>query len=83
MEAKMLEPSDAELTTQRAADILNVSHAFVIQLIDTKQLPHCMVGTQCRIRFADLVHFKRRIDADRRETLGELTEQAQELHMGY
>ncbi len=75
--------SRAELTTQEAADILNVSRPFVIQLIETKQLPHRKVGTHRRILFSDVMDYKRRVDAARLESLRELAEQAQELNMGY
>ena len=76
-------PLHAELTTQEAADILNVSRPFVIQLAETGKLPHRKVGTHRRIRFADLLEYKRTSDADCVQALAELTRQAQELGMGY
>ncbi len=76
-------PTHAELTTQQAADILNVSRPFVIQLIDTNQLPHRMVGTHRRVLFQDVLDFKIRNREARMKILKELTAQAQELDTGY
>ena len=78
-----LVPLQAELTTQQAAEILNVSRPFVIQLIETNQLPHRMVGTHRRVLFKDLMEFKRRNQEARMKTLQELAAQAQEFDMGY
>ena len=76
-------PLHAELTTQEAADILNVSRPFVIQQVEAGKLPHRMVGTHRRILFADLLEYKRKDDAERLKVLAELTREAQELGMGY
>ncbi len=76
-------PINAELSTQEAATLLNVSRPFIIHLIESKQLPCRKIGTHRRILFQDLMLYKKKIDAEREKVLDLLVAEAQELNMGY
>jgi excisionase family DNA binding protein len=76
-------PIHAELTTQEAAEFLNVSRPHVIKLLEKGEIRFHMTGTHRRIKFEDLAEYRQRKENERDEAMRELAEQAQELGMGY
>lgn len=78
-----LVPHGRELTSQQAADILHVSRPHLVKLLDEGDIPHYKVGTHRRVRIEDVLAYRRRRAATRRERLDELTRLSEELEGGY
>jgi excisionase family DNA binding protein len=77
--AVTLVPIEAEVTTQQAAELLNVSRPFVVGMIDKGLLPSRMVGNHRRLPLNEVLAYKTRNRAKRRESLREMAALDQEL----
>ena len=74
-------PVQAELTTQQAADLLNVSRPHLVKLLKDGALPFHMAGTHRRIRARDVLNHKAKIDHQREGTLAAIAALDEELEL--
>lgn len=69
-----ISPNSAEMTTQQAADILNVSRPHLIKLLDNNEIPYTRTGSHRRIQVKDVMDYKEKKDTRCRKSLQEMTE---------
>jgi excisionase family DNA binding protein len=78
-DAVTIVPVGQELTTQQAADLLNISRQYLVRLLDNGELPHTKTGRHRRLRIEDVLAYKSKRDDERLATLRELTELTEEV----
>lgn len=81
-EAVALVQVSRDLTTQQAADLLNVSRQYLVRLVDDGRLPSTRTGRHRRLKLADVMAFKASRDRARKASLRALT-RATEAAGGY
>lgn len=76
-------PQKMLLSTQEAANILNVSRPFVVKQLEAKKIDYVKVGRHRRIVFEKLIEYQNSMQIEAENALQELADQAQNLDMGY
>ena len=77
--AVTLAPLDKDLSTNQAADLLNVSRPYLVNSLLGRKIPYHTVGTHRRIKLQDALAYRQRRDREAREALREMAAVAQEL----
>jgi excisionase family DNA binding protein len=81
--AVSLLPIGHTLTTQQAADMLNVSRPYLVKLLEAGEIGFTKVGRHRRIKYQDLMAYMEKVDDNSRQSVDTLSRTAQDLGMGY
>lgn len=76
-------PSGSEISTQQAANMLNVSRPHLVKLLETGNIPFKKIGKHRRILLKDIIAYEERLAKEREVQLDFLATQAQNLNLGY
>lgn len=76
-------PHKAEMSTQQAANLLNVSRPHLVKLLERGEISFKKVGSHRRVEFGAIKTYKDKVDRERESTLDELGQLSQDLDMGY
>lgn len=72
-------PMDKELTTQQAADILNVSRPYFIKLLENGTIKFRKTGTHRKVLMQDLIEYRDKRAENRHANIEEMSKLSQEL----
>ena len=72
-------PLNSTLTTQQAAELLNVSRPFLVRLLEEGLIPFTKAGTHRRVTYRDVLAYKEQQNLEAEAAMQELADQAQEL----
>lgn len=72
-----------EISTTEAAEILNVSCPFVVDLLEKHRIPYRTVGKHRRIKGQDVLEYKKKDEKKHRAVIEALTRESQELGLEF
>ena len=76
-------PSDTEISTQKAAELLNVSRPYLVKLLERGEIPFRKVGSHRRLRIVDVEDYRKKSDQERDDAFQEMIGLSEDLGIGY
>lgn len=71
-------PHNTMLTTQEAADLLNISRPTLVRLLTEGEIPYTMRGRHRRVLLRDILDYQERTRTERRQALDQMAADAEE-----
>ncbi|MEU8239877.1 helix-turn-helix domain-containing protein [Actinoplanes missouriensis] len=71
-------PHNTMLTSQEAADLLNVSRPTLVRLLTDGEIPHTMRGRHRRVLLRDVLDYSERTRVERRSALDQMAGDAED-----
>lgn len=71
-------PHNTMLTTQEAADLLNISRPTMVRLLTDGEIPYTMRGRHRRVLLRDVLDYRERTRRERRQALDEMAAAGEE-----
>lgn len=71
-------PHNTMLTTQEAADLLNISRPTLVRLLTGGEVPYMMRGRHRRVLLRDVLDYRERARRERRQVLDEMAANGEE-----
>jgi excisionase family DNA binding protein len=71
-------PHNTMLTTQEAADLLNISRPTLVRLLTDGEIPHSSRGRHRRVLLRDILDYSERTRTERRRTLDQMAADAED-----
>lgn len=65
-------PEATEITTQAASEVLGCSRPHVVRLLEEGKIPYTKVGKHRRIRYGDLMSYKKKMKESQKKKLQDL-----------
>jgi len=76
-------PTEAELTTRQAADLLNLSRPYLVRLLEANEIASSRVGTHRRVVLGDVLEYKARRDDHREAVIRRMGERVESSGLEY